>query len=53
MENLNPEFSYITGVIIFGRLSPMGWSKDYEYALEMAKQHKQKIYKLIEVKDEI
>jgi NDP-sugar pyrophosphorylase family protein len=43
---------YIVGYEIDGKVRPIGWSKDLEYAKEIAKRHKIKIYELKEVKGE-
>jgi len=43
---------YITGCINDdGTISPMGNSKDLEYAKEIAKRHDQKVFKIIEITD--
>jgi hypothetical protein len=40
------EWKYITGTIYNGRFIPMGFSKDLDYAKEMAKLHNHTIVEL-------
>ena len=44
---------YITGTEYNGVIIPLGFSKTLKYAKKIAKRHKDKIYKLIEVTNEL
>jgi hypothetical protein len=42
---------YITCTEYFGRLQPMGWSKDKAEAERLARLHNQKVYELVETQE--
>ena len=48
---LSKGWNYLTGTIYNGRVIPIGWSKNLEYARTIAKLHKCRIYKLTELED--